>query len=280
MSTDGWRKDFADVVAAIKATLADASNAGSMTAAAFTKLAGLPSSAVPTTRTVGTTAPLTGGGDLSADRTLSIVPASAIVPGSMSAADFSKLAALPSSAVPTTRNIGTTAPLTGGGDLSADRTLAISPASTGNAGSLAGVDFDKLATIPAGIALAAFIYSATVDLTTTGVYVLIPPTAARLRVTAAIWELKAVGGTRSVAPTFSIGGNSPNYDNNNASQAGAAGMLTQAAETAVTGPTGINPNPFVDLTTNGLKLNVTAGATGAGIVLTARLLIIGGFVPV
>ncbi len=150
MSTDGWRKDFADVVAAIKATLADASNAGSMTAAAFTKLAGLPSSAVPTTRNVGTTAPLAGGGDLSADRTLSIVPASAIVPGSMSSADFTKLAGLPSSAVPTTRNVGTTAPLTGGGDLSADRTLAISAASAGAAGSLAAADFSIIHSLTSG----------------------------------------------------------------------------------------------------------------------------------
>ncbi len=96
MSTDGWRKDFADVVTAIKATLADAANAGSMSAADFLKLAGLPSSAVPTTRNVGTTAPLTGGGDLSADRTLGISAASAGAAGSLAAADFSILHSLTS----------------------------------------------------------------------------------------------------------------------------------------------------------------------------------------
>ena len=46
--------------------------------------------------------------------------------------------------VPTTRLIGTTAPLTGGGDLSADRTLAISAATTAAAGSMSAADKTKL----------------------------------------------------------------------------------------------------------------------------------------
>jgi hypothetical protein len=46
------------------------------------------SSGVPTTRTIGTTAPLTGGGDLSADRTLSIPAATTSANGYLSAADF------------------------------------------------------------------------------------------------------------------------------------------------------------------------------------------------
>jgi hypothetical protein len=74
--------------------------------------AALPFSAgagVPATRLVNTTAPLSGGGDLSADRTLSVSTS----PSS-------------GSAVGTGRMINTTAPLTGGGDLSADRTLAAS----------------------------------------------------------------------------------------------------------------------------------------------------------
>jgi len=50
---------------------------------------------VPSTRRINTTAPLTGGGDLSADRTLGISPATAMAAGSMSAADFAKLAAIP-----------------------------------------------------------------------------------------------------------------------------------------------------------------------------------------
>ncbi len=53
---------------------------------------------VPTTRTISTTAPLAGGGDLSANRTLSIAAASAIAAGSMSAAHYSKLEGIASSA--------------------------------------------------------------------------------------------------------------------------------------------------------------------------------------
>lgn len=46
---------------------------------------------VPTTRLINTTAPLSGGGDLSADRTLSITAATTAAAGSMSAADKLKL---------------------------------------------------------------------------------------------------------------------------------------------------------------------------------------------
>lgn len=53
--------------------------------------------------------------------------------------------------VPPTRSVSTTAPLAGGGDLSANRTLAISAATTGAAGSLSAADKTKLD----GIATAA-----------------------------------------------------------------------------------------------------------------------------
>lgn len=43
---------------------------------------------VPTSRTIGTTAPLTGGGDLTADRTLSIPAATTSADGYLSASDF------------------------------------------------------------------------------------------------------------------------------------------------------------------------------------------------
>lgn len=46
--------------------------------------------------------------------------------------------------VPTTRTLSTTAPITGGGDLSANRTLAISAATTGAAGSMSATDKTKL----------------------------------------------------------------------------------------------------------------------------------------
>ncbi len=48
--------------------LADGANNGFLSAADFTKLGGLPSSAVPTTRTLTAGAGLTGGGDLSSNR--------------------------------------------------------------------------------------------------------------------------------------------------------------------------------------------------------------------
>lgn len=72
--------------------------------------------AIPATRSISTTAPLTGGGDLSADRTLALTTS-------------------PTGQTPVgvTRTITTTAPLAGGGDLSADRTLTVAEF-TGDAG--------------------------------------------------------------------------------------------------------------------------------------------------
>lgn len=54
--------------------------------------------AVPSSRTLSTTAPLTGGGDLSADRTLAISAASGSAAGSMSSANFTKLSGIASGA--------------------------------------------------------------------------------------------------------------------------------------------------------------------------------------
>lgn len=132
---------------------------------AQTKL-GITAGGVPPTRLISTTAPLTGGGDLSANRTLSIPKATAVIDGYLAAADFAAFSAKESvlsftaplsragdtisipaatgavdgyltavsfaaftAKVSATRAINTTAPLTGGGDLSSDRTIAI-PAST------------------------------------------------------------------------------------------------------------------------------------------------------
>src|SRR2546423_485862 len=47
-----------------------------------------PSNTVPTSRLISTTAPLTGGGDLSADRTLAIPKATTLIDGYLAAADF------------------------------------------------------------------------------------------------------------------------------------------------------------------------------------------------
>lgn len=80
-----------------------------------------------TGRTINTTAPITGGGDLSADRTLALTTSPA-----------------GQTPVGVTRAINTTAPITGGGDMSADRTIAISPATPSAAGSLSASDKKQL----------------------------------------------------------------------------------------------------------------------------------------
>jgi hypothetical protein len=83
---------------------------------------------VPTTRTVSTTAPLTGGGDLSVNRTLAITTGTTV--NTVAAGDDSRIVG----AVQTTRTITTTAPLAGGGDLSANRTITVADATTGAVG--------------------------------------------------------------------------------------------------------------------------------------------------
>lgn len=76
---------------------------------------------VPTSRTISTTAPLTGGGDLSSNRTLSMPVATTSVDGYLTHADWSTFNAK----VPTTTTITAGTGLSGGGDLSANRTLSI-----------------------------------------------------------------------------------------------------------------------------------------------------------
>ena len=106
-------------------------------------------SKVPTTITIGTTAPLTGGGDLSTNRTIAIPVATTLADGYLSSTDWTTF----NNKVATTRTINTTSPLTGGGNLSSDRTFAI-PAATGSVnGYLTSTDWttfnSKQAAIPA-----------------------------------------------------------------------------------------------------------------------------------
>jgi Phage tail fibre repeat len=110
-------------------------------AAAFGQVSVKANSAI----TISTTAPLSGGGDLSADRTLTIADGTTSVKGAVQLTDSTSststtTAATPNSvktaydlanaATPKTRLINTTAPLAGGGDLTADRTLTIADATT------------------------------------------------------------------------------------------------------------------------------------------------------
>jgi len=85
---------------------------------------------VPATRKIGTKVPLTGGGDLSVDRAL------AIAPGQDRQLLGSNAGAVawvdpPAPGVPVERVVATAGPLTGGGDLSVDRALAIAPGGAG-----------------------------------------------------------------------------------------------------------------------------------------------------
>lgn len=90
------------------------------------------------TRTITTTAPLQGGGDLTANRTFSITQAGAAANGYLSSTDWNTF----NNKTPTSTTISTTAPLTGGGDLSANRTLAITQAGTGANGYLSSTDWN------------------------------------------------------------------------------------------------------------------------------------------
>lgn len=105
---------------------------------------------VATTRTITTTAPITGGGDLSANRTFAMAASSNGVDGYLTGADHTTFATKVSS----TRAINTTAPITGGGDLSADRTLAIAASTNAVDGYLTAADHTtftaKQATITIG----------------------------------------------------------------------------------------------------------------------------------
>ena len=129
-------------------------------------------------RTISTTAPLSGGGDLSANRTLSIAQASGAADGYLASADWTtfngKESALTFSSplsrslntisvpvattsangylastdwtifnnkVSTTRNISTTAPLSGGGTLAGDLTLSLPVATSSANGYLASADW-------------------------------------------------------------------------------------------------------------------------------------------
>jgi hypothetical protein len=94
---------------------------------------------VPSGRTISTTAPLTGGGTLAANLTFGIASATTTNTGVVELATLleadaqtdATLAVTPAGLVNrvfTSRTISTVAPLTGGGDLTANRTLSVSAA--------------------------------------------------------------------------------------------------------------------------------------------------------
>ena len=88
---------------------ASASNRGALSTADWSAFNGK----VATTRSIGTTAPLSGGGDLSADRTLAIAKATASVDGYLAATDFTTFAAKQNAITLTTTGTSGAATLTG-----------------------------------------------------------------------------------------------------------------------------------------------------------------------
>lgn len=135
--------DSADV-AALAAHLADAVDAHDASAVSVVPASGITATDAQAafvqvvSRQINTIAPLTGGGDLTANRSLGVndfttstrgtVPASGGGTANFLRADGAWLPppGTAGAVVPPTRLINTSAPLTGGGDLSADRTLSIS----------------------------------------------------------------------------------------------------------------------------------------------------------
>jgi len=113
------------------------------------------------------------------------------------------------------------------------------------------------------------VFTLPIDLTAPAAdYEVIPPTPMRLIALTQQWEIKTTGGVIAVAPTVSLGSNAT-FDNLSASQT-KAGFITQPAETAV--PLSfVAPLIYADLTLYGLKVRVTAPATGTSPVLTARV---------
>jgi hypothetical protein len=128
-----------------------------------------------------------------------------------------------------------------------------------------------------GLWLAQYSYSDVIDFGAGGVVTpIIPPTPGRITSVQILFEIKT-RNTPTVSPTFQIGANSPNYNDVCASQTQAL-FLTTTAEGGAVSATKINPSPFIDLTTNGLKLNITVGATATA--LTGRCFALFGVLPV
>lgn len=112
---------------AISITAATGGAAGSMSASDKTKLDTMTSGAA--VASVGATAPATSTGGTTPNIGVQVSPGAA------------------TTVVGTTRQLNTTAPITGGGDLSADRTIAISAATanpSGAAGSMSAVDKTRM----------------------------------------------------------------------------------------------------------------------------------------
>lgn len=141
------------------------------------------------------------------------------------------------------------------------------------AGTMSASDFDKLASAITGMGLNSFALSAEINFATAaGVGVIVPPTAIKLSSGGGgVILLTAKDGTVTVAPTLQIGTNAAINDLNGSQT--PAGFTTQAVDTRIvlTTPSPVGAN--LSLATNGIRYNVTAGATlGTATVLRGRIL--------
>jgi hypothetical protein len=221
---------------------------------------------------------------------------SAIRNGTISTAQFAALAA----AVANTRAINTTAPLTGGGDLSADRTLAISAASGGAAGSMSAADFSKLAVYPAtfntgvssGIQSSLFPgvqVTPEVDLTatTSATIQLIPvgPVGTAPVILAATFYLTTTAGTLSTGFAYQAGNDGA--ESNLIAPVTAPSTLALLSTPFATGAPVRAFSPAIVVTgvkaaaaTTAGTLKITTGATGAGLTLKGHFVILYSYVAI
>ncbi len=151
-------------------------------------------------------------------------------------------------------------------------------ADTNNAGSLSADDFNKLATVPAGMGLASAFFSGIIDLTAAAAdYEVIPPCPFRLHSSQIQWQLVAVNAC-TVGPTTQAGSNAAVFNNLKASSVDA-GFTSQVANTRVAlAQISAGGVPYIDLSASGLRVAITNPATAT--VLTARFVCFGGVVPV
>lgn len=206
---------------------------------------------VSTTRSISTTAPLAGGGDLSADRTLSIPAATSGQDGYLTSTDWSTF----NGKAPSTRNINTTAPLAGGGDLSADRTLSIPQANGSTDGFLDSADWTTFNNKEPAITAATTsdYYRGDKTFQPLNVAALSAVTDGSSSASGKIGEI--LSGTQATNTTTGVGAS------------GAYGNVTSVSLTpgvwSIEGVVGFNENGAV--LTDSLVCGISASATGSGI---------------
>ena len=125
----------------VKKTLAEVKTILGLGSAAYTASSDYP----PVARTISTTAPLTGGGDLSANKTIAIPAATAAAAGHATAAQITKLDAIAAgSQVNVLEGVTGTAPIVAGAIAAKSQAISIAAASASVPGSMSAADFASL----------------------------------------------------------------------------------------------------------------------------------------